>query len=696
MEKYQLDKIRNVGFFGHGDSGKTSLAEAVLFKAGVIKRLGSVDEGNTVSDFDPDEQKRTLSVNATPLTFEWKGHKINLVDTPGYADFIGEVIATLRVVDGAVFIISAVAGVEVQTELIWEMADEKELPRLVFINKMDRENADFQRCLDQLVELYGSKVVPFQLPIGAEHDFKGVVDLIANKAYIYDEKGEAAEGEIPPEMAEEVERAREKVMEGAAEASDELMEKYLEEEEIAEEEVLEALLTGVSEGKIVPVFCGSAAKVAAVELLIDAMINSLPSPLDAPAVTATRKSTGENLSLHASEDGPLAALVFKTVSDPYVGRLTYFRVFSGVLSSDSMVYNSSRESDERVGQVFVIRGKNQIPVKEIPAGDIGGVAKLSSTATGDTLCDKSDPLLLPPIEFPDPVMSLAVEPKTKGDEDKLSTALARLSEEDPSFHVRRDNEIKQTIISGMGETHLEIMMDRMTRKFGVNVETALPKVPYKETIRRSSKAEGKHKKQTGGHGQFGIAWVEIEPMERGSGFEFVDKIVGGVIPKQFIPSVEKGIRKAMEEGFLAGYPLVDIRATVYDGKYHPVDSSDISFQIAGSLAIKNALPDADPFLLEPIMNVEILVPETFMGDVIGDLNAKRGKILGMEPVGGLQRIRAQVPLAEMLRYSIDLRSITGGRGSFRMEFSHYEEVPSHLAQKIIEAAKSEKEKEKSS
>ncbi len=692
MEKYATEKIRNVGLFGHNDTGKTSLAEAILFNAGVIKRLGKVDEGNTVSDFDPDEQKRGISVKATPLTFEWKGHKINLLDTPGFADFIGEVVSTLRVIDGAVFVISAVAGVEVQTEIIWKMADEFGYPRIVFVNKMDRENASFQRCLDQLTELYGSRVVPFQLPIGEEQGFRGVVDLIANKAYVYGEGGKAEETDIPPEMSDQVQAAREKVIEGAAEASDALMEKYLEGEELDEKEVLDALLQGVTEGTLVPVLCGSATRNIAVDLLTAAMVNTLPSPLRLQEVRGTRRGSGEELAFPAREDAPLAALVFNTISDPYVGRLSYFRVFSGTVRSDSSVYNSTRDKEERVGQVFVVRGKTQIPVRELPAGDIGGVAKLSDTSTGDTLCDKENPIILPPIKFPEPIMSLAVEPMSKGDEDKLSTALSRLAEEDPTFTVHRDTEVKQTIISGMGEMHLDIMMERMSRKFGVNVKTDLPRVPYKETIRKTARAEGKHKKQTGGHGQFGIAWVEIEPLERGGGFEFVDKIVGGVIPKQFIPSVEKGIRKAMEEGYLAGYPIVDIRATVYDGKYHPVDSSDISFQIAGSLALKNAMAEADPYLLEPIMNVEILVPEAFMGDVMGDLNAKRGRILGMEAVGGLQRIRAQVPLAEMLRYSIDLRSITGGRGTFRMELSHYEEVPSHLAAKIIEAAKQEKEK----
>lgn len=691
MDRYEMEMIRNVALFGHGETGKTSLAEAMLFDAGVVTRMGRVDEGNTLSDFDPDEHKKTISVNATPLTFEWKGVKINLMDTPGFADFIGEVIATLRVVESGVFVISAVAGVEVQTELIWKMAEEENLSRLFFINKMDRENADFHRCLQQLQDLYGSRVVAFQLPIGQEHDFRGVVDLVANKAYTYDDKGKRQETEIPDEMKAMVDSAREKIIEGAAEANDELMMKYLEEEEIGEDEVLSALLKGVSDGTLVPVLCGSATHNIGADLLMNFVANSLPSPAKIKEIVGRRKGGEEEVVLEARAGAPLSALVFKTVSDPYVGKLTYFRVFSGSISSDSTIYNPVTDSDERLGQVFVIRGKDQIACGEIPAGDIGGVAKLSDTNTGDTLCEKGTSLILPAIEFPDPVMSLAVEPKTKGDEDKLSMALSRLSEEDPSFHVRRDTEVKQTVISGMGEAHLDIMMERMARKFGVNVNSTLPRVPYKETVRRTARAEGKHKKQTGGHGQFGIAWVEISPLERGEGFEFVDKIVGGVIPKQFIPSVEKGIRKEMEEGPLSGNPIVDFKATLYDGKYHPVDSSDISFQIAGALALKNAVASADPYLLEPIMNVEIMVPEAYMGDVIGDLNAKRGRILGMEPEGGLQRIRANVPLAEMLRYSIDLRSITGGRGSFKMEFSNYEEVPSHVANKVIEASREDKE-----
>ncbi len=690
MEKYAMESIRNVALFGHGGSGKTSLSEAMLFDAGVTTRMGRVDEGNTVSDFEPDEQKKKISVSTSLLPFEWNNHKVNLLDVPGFPDFIGETIQAMRVADGAIFVISAVSGLEVQAEIVWRMADELKLPRLVFINKMDRENASFQNCLDELTEVFGTRIFPLQLPIGEEHDFRGVVDLTKNKAIVYSDD-KSSEEDPPADMEDQIAEARERLIEGAAETSDDLMERYLNEEEISSEEVYSALLSGIARGAIVPVLCGSSTHNIGIQPLMDAIVNGLPSPSIRTEITGVKPGGDQEVTLKCDEKSPLSALVFKTISDPYVGKLTYFRVFSGSVKADSPIYNSTRDKEERVGQIFVTRGKAQIAVREIPAGDIGAVPKLSDTATGDTLCEKASQILLPGIEFPDPIMSLAVEPKSKGDEDKLSTALARLAEEDPTFRSRRDAEVKQTIISGMGEAHLEIAMERMARKFGVEVNSSLPKVPYKECVHRSAKAEGKHKKQTGGHGQFGIAWVEVAPQERGSGFVFVDKIVGGAIPRQFIPSVEKGVRKAMEDGFLAGYPIVDLSVTLYDGKFHPVDSSDMSFQIAGSLALRAAMEGADPYLLEPIMDVEILVPEAYMGDVMGDLNSKRGKPLGMEQEGSLQLIRAQVPLSEMFRYSIDLRSITGGRGTFRMSPSHYEEVPSHIAQKIIDQAKADKE-----
>ncbi len=692
MDKYPMEKIRNVALCGHGDAGKTALAEAMLFASGVINRLGNVSDGTTTSDYEPDEQKRQISMNATPLPFEWNKLKVNLIDTPGFADFIGEVIGALRAVDSVIFVLSAVSGVEVQTELIWKRADALGMPRLVFVNKMDRENASFHKCLEQLNGLYGTKVVPLQLPIGEESDFRGLVDLVTNRALVFQGGGNFKEEDIPADMESAVADAREKLIEGVAESNDTLLEKYLEGETLDPAEVNQALLESISNGSLIPVLCGSATHQIGVHQLLDAVATGLPSPLIKEEVAGHKPGSKDEVVFKASPSDPLAALVFKTVSDPYVGKLTYFRVFSGTLKADSGVYNSRSDKEERIGQVFVIRGKNQIPVREIAAGDIGGVAKLSETSTGDTLCDRGKPIVLPAIEFPRPIFSLAIEPKSKGDEDKLGTALQRMADEDPAFSTRRDAEVKQTIISGMGEAHLDSVLDRMARKFGVEVNSSIPRVPYKETIRKSAKAEGKHKKQTGGHGQFGVAFVEIEPLPRGEGFEFVDKIVGGAIPRQFIPAVEKGIREGMEEGVIAGYPVTDIRATLYDGKFHPVDSSELSFKIAGSLALKGAFQEAQPYILEPIMNVEILVPDAFMGDVMGDLNAKRGRIMGMEQSGGLQLIKAQVPLSEMFRYSIDLRSLTGGRGTFTMEFSHYEEAPGNVAEKIIAAYKAEKEK----
>ncbi|MHB8780920.1 MAG: elongation factor G, partial [Candidatus Geothermincolia bacterium] len=691
MDKYPMDRIRNVALFGHGHSGKTSLAEAMLFNAGVINRMGTVSEGNTQSDYDADEHKRQISINTVPLPFDWNNHKVNMIDTPGFADFMGEVVGALRAIDGAVFVLSAVSGVEVQTELIWQKADEASLPRLVFINKMDRENASFGRCLDQLTGLYGSRVVALQLPIGEENSFRGIVDLVGDRALTFDASGKISEEPIPADMEDAVASAREKLLEGVAESNDALLERYLEGESLDPSEVNAALLDSISNGSLIPLLCGSATHNIGIPPLLDAIVTGLPSPLIKAEVAGTKPGTETEIAFAATDEAPLAALVFKTVSDPYVGKLTYFRVFSGKLKADSAVFNPAQEKEERIGQVFVIRGKTQEPAREITAGDIGGVAKLTETATGDTLCERGNPMLLEPIQFPKPVFSLAVAPKSKGDEDKLGSALQRLVDEDPSFNVRRDAGLKQTIISGLGEAHLDSILDRMARKFGVEVVTSQPRIPYLESIRKTSRAEGKHKKQTGGHGQFGVAFVELEPLERGAGFEFVDKIVGGAIPRQFIPAVEKGLREGMDDGFLSGNPITDIRATVYDGKFHPVDSSEMSFKIAGSLALKGALEGAQPYILEPIAEAEILVPEAFMGDVIGDLNAKRGRIMGMEPRGGLQAIKAQVPVAEMARYSIDLRSITGGRGTFTMDFSHYEEAPSNVAEKIIAAARQEKE-----
>lgn len=690
MKAYKADAIRNVALVGHGGCGKTSLSEALLFSAGAIDRMGRVDDGTTTSDYDPDEVKRKISVNATLLPCEWKGVKINFVDTPGYADFVGDVKSALRVVEGALIVVCAVSGIEVGTETVWAFAEEYNVPRAIFVNKMERENADFYAVTEALRVRFGNRIVPVQLPIGSQDTFKGIVDLVRMKAYTGSGKS-VVEGEIPGDMAEAVAKYRESLVEAAAENDDELITKYLEGEELTSEEVAKGVAAGIRAGKLVPIFCGSALSNIGTASLLDEITSSFPSPADAAPQKGVNPQTKAEEERKPSDSEAFSALVFKTLADPYVGKLTYFKVYSGVLKSDSHVFNSTKGIEERVGQVYFLRGKNQEATSEVHAGDIGAVAKLSETGTGDTLCDKAKAVVYPKIEFPSPVYSVAIRAKSKADEDKLGPALSKLADEDPTFEYHREMETGETIISGLGESHVEITVDRLKRKFGVSVDIDTPKIPYRETILTSAKAQGRHKKQTGGRGQFGDCWIEIEPAERGSGFEFVDQIVGGAIPRQFIPAVEKGIREAMERGILAGYPVVDIKATVYDGSFHPVDSSEMAFKMAGILAFQNAAEKASPVILEPMLNVEVTVPEEYMGDIIGDLNGKRGRILGMEPVNGRQVIRAVVPQAEMLRYAIDLRSIARGRGTFKTEFSHYEQVPAHIAQQIIEQRKKERE-----
>lgn len=690
MKAYKADAIRNIALVGHGGCGKTSLSEALLFSAGAIDRMGRVDDGTTTSDYDPDEVKRKISVNATLLPCEWKGVKINFVDTPGYADFVGDVKSALRVVEGALIVVCAVSGIEVGTETAWAFAEEYNVPRAIFVNKMERENADFYAVTEALRVRFGNRLVPVQLPIGSQDTFKGIVDLVRMKAYTGSGKS-VVEGEIPADMAEAVAKYRESLVEAAAENDDELITKYLEGEELTSEEVAKGVAAGIRAGKLVPIFCGSALSNIGTASLLDEITSSFPSPADAEPQKGVNPQTKAEEERKPSDSEAFSALVFKTLADPYVGKLTYFKVYSGVLKSDSHVFNSTKGIEERVGQVYFLRGKNQEATSEVHAGDIGAVAKLSETGTGDTLCDKSKAIVYPKIEFPSPVYSVAIRAKSKADEDKLGPALSKLADEDPTFEYHREMETGETIISGLGESHVEITVDRLKRKFGVSVDIDTPKIPYRETILTSAKAQGRHKKQTGGRGQFGDCWIEIEPAERGSGFEFVDQIVGGAIPRQFIPAVEKGIREAMERGILAGYPVVDIKATVYDGSFHPVDSSEMAFKMAGILAFQNAAEKASPVILEPMLNVEVTVPEEYMGDIIGDLNGKRGRILGMEPVNGRQVIRAVVPQAEMLRYAIDLRSIARGRGTFKTEFSHYEQVPAHIAQQIIEQRKKERE-----
>ncbi len=694
MVKYTSEAIRNIALISHGGAGKTSLTEALLFTSEAVNRLGNIESGTTTTDYDPDEIKRQVTINVGLAPLEWSGVKVNLLDTPGYFDFIGDLLGALRVADCAAVVVCAVSGVEVGTEKVWRYADDFNMPRLVLINKLDRENADFAGTLAQLQDHFGIKVVPVQLPIGKEEDFKGIIDLVEEKAFIFSGDGKKAEEkEIPEELREEASSLREKLIEAAAETEDELLLKYLEGEPLELEEIRQALRRGISQCKIIPVLCGAATKNYGSGPLLDFIKGYLPSPLDRGEVEGILPESGEKVSRATTEKEPFAALVYKTLADPYVGRINYFRIYSGVLNPDSQIYNVNKEKNERIGQLFSMRGKNQISMDEVVAGDIAAVAKLQQTATGDTLCDRSSPFQFTPIDFPDPVISFAVEPKTKGDEEKVSSGLSRFLEEDPTFRLERRAETRQTVISGLGELHLEIIVSRLAQKFGVEVDLSTPRVPYKETIRGQIKVEGKHKKQTGGRGQYGHVYLELEPLPSSEEFIFEDKIFGGVVPKQYVPAVEKGVREAMEEGILAGYPVVNIGVRLVDGSYHTVDSSEMAFKIAAGMAFRKGMEQAQPVLLEPVMNVEIIVPDSFMGDIMGDLNGRRGRIQGVESAGEQQKIRAQVPMAEMFRYSIDLRSMTQGRGFFAMTFSHYEEVPQQFAEQVIAAAKAEKEKE---
>jgi elongation factor G len=691
MKTYNASSIRNVLLVGHGGAGKTTLLEAMLFTSGAITRMGKVEDGNTASDFEPEEVKKGISVSLAMAPVEWNGVKINVLDAPGYADFVGDLRSAIRAVDAVLLVVSAVDGVEVQTEVAWELAAEAGLPRAILINKLDRERASFERTLNELTRSFGTQVAPLALPLGEEHEFEGVADLLSRKAYRYGSGPKADEGEWPDDIARKAEPYREKLMEAVAESDDELIEKYLDRGELSEDEIAHGVKKGFAEARIAPVLCGAGGRPIGVDRVLQFIADEFPSPAERGSITIVAKS-GEEKQRACDVSQPLTALVFKTVSDPYVGHITMFRVFCGKLRPDSGVYNATKATEERVGQLFALRGKEHDTVAEVPAGDIGAVAKLSHTTTGDTFSTKDDPVQIPAVEMPEPLLAFAIEPKTKGDEDKLSTALARLREEDPTFRVERSDETHQTVMYGMGEMHLDVMSERMKRKFGVEVTTALAKIPYRETIRGAGKGLGRHVKQTGGHGQYAICNIEIEPLPRGTGFEYVDKIFGGAIPNQFISSVEKGVVKAMALGVISGNPMVDIRCTLVDGKFHTVDSSDMAFQVAGSLALKEATERAGVVLLEPIVELAVVVPESFTGDIMGDLNSKRAKIQGMESAGaGKQSVKALVPQAEVARYAIDLRSMTGGRGAFAMRFSHYEEVPSHLAEKIIAEAQKAKE-----
>jgi elongation factor G len=678
LRVYASKKLRNIGILAHGGAGKTSLTEAILFNAGHTTRIGKVDDGTTVTDYLPEEIKRKVTVSTTLAPVEWKEHKLNILDTPGYADFIGEVRSAMRAADSIVLVVDGVAGVEVQTEVHWEAAEEAEKPRIIFVNKLDRENANYYRVLDDLKQHFGTKIAPLMLPIGVEENFSGVVDILRQKAYKF-EGNKCQEIPVPEELKSEIEKYREPLTEAAAEGDDELLMKYLDGESLNEQELYQGLRQGIKDAKVVPVFCGSALKNIGVQPLMDALIEFLPSPVDLDGEDAANK--------------PLAAIVFKTMADPYVGKISFVRVEHGTLKSDSTIYNLNKQKEERYGSLLLLRGKTQDTVSEAQAGDIVCIAKLSETTTGDTLGLKDKTSLLEGVSFPSPIFSVAVKAKSRNDEDKVGTALSRLVEEDPTLKVEKNIETKETLMTGMGETHLDIIIERMQKKFGVDVSTSTPRVPYRETIRGTAEYEYKHKKQSGGHGQYGHVKLRFEPYPDGE-FEFAETIFGGAVPKNYFPAVEKGIREAMAEGVLAGYPMTNIKVTLYDGSYHEVDSSEMSFKIAASMCFKKGVENARPVLMEPIMDVEVRVPEQYMGDIIGDLNGKRGRILGMEPEGKMQLVKAQVPLAEMYRYAIDLKSITQGRGNFSMQFSHYEDVPQQTAKEIIENAAMEKEQEK--
>ena len=688
MDQFGPEKIRNIALLSHAGAGKTSAAEAMLFTAKAINRLGKVDDGSSTSDYDPDEIKRKISINLSLLPCQWQDTKINIIDTPGYSDFIGEVKAGIRVSEGVVVVICAASGVEVGTEQVWGYCQEAGLPRLIFVNKMERENADFFKTVNDIQARFGPRCLPVQIPIGAHNDFQGIVDLLTLKAYT---GSPPKEGEVPASLQGQVSTYREKLIEAAAETDDALIEKYLGGEGLTPEEIIHGLKKAVASGSFFPILAGSALQNVCIDRLLDAMVNYLPSPAERE-VAAVAGDKEEKIKPNAGES--LAALVFKTTADPYVGKLTYFRVYRGAIDSNSQVWNASRGSAERIGQLFTLRGKNQEPVAKVSAGDIGAVAKLNVTSTGDTLSTQNKPVKLAPIVFPQPVFDEAVSPKTKADLDKLGTALSRITEEDPTLRVRREYDTGETLLSGMGDTQLAVAAEKMQRKFGVSVILDTPKVPYKETITVPvPNAEYKHRKQTGGHGQYGHVIMELEPLPRGTGNEFAERVVGGTVPKNYIPAVEKGFNEAIQDGVLAHHPVVDVRATLYDGSFHPVDSSEICFKIAGAQAFKKGLAQGHPILLEPIVNIRITVPNDLTGDIIGDLNTKRARVQGMNPSGNINVIEAQVPLAEVLRYAIDLKSMTQGRGTYTMEFNRYEEVPAQISQRII-AQKAEEKPER--
>lgn len=686
MKDYIVEKLRNICLMSHGGAGKTTLAEAILFNTGVLDRLGRVADGNTTTDYDPEEIKRKISISTSMAPCEWKDHKINLLDTPGYFDFVGEVKEGIRVADGSIIVVSAKSGVAVGTEKSWAYAKEHSIPKMFYINKMDEENANFFGVLDKLINTFGKGVVAFQLPIIEGEKFTGYVDVINMNAKKFD-KDKLVDAAIPDDLLDKIQGVKDSLNEAIAETSEALMEKYFGGEEFTHDEIKEGICLGIADGSLVPVFCGSAIHNLGVQILMDAIIEYMPSPADRPAVKAQKAGSDEVIEVKAVTDAPVSALIFKTVADPFVGKISLFRVYSGVLKTDSVLYNSTTEKTEKIANLFVMRGKKQIPVDKLIAGDIGGVAKLQGANTNDTLCDQSKKIVFDKIEFPEPAISLAVEPKSKGDEEKIGQGLQKLMDEDPTMKVTLNTETHQTLISGVGEQHLDVIVSKLKAKFGVSVNLIDPKVPYRETIKKKVKVEGKHKKQSGGHGQYGHVWIEFEHGDS-ENLVFEEKIFGGSVPRQYFPAVEKGLHEAIVKGVLAGYPVVNLKATLVDGSFHPVDSSEMAFKIAARLAYKKGLEQATPVLLEPIAHVEVYVPDHYMGDIIGDLNKRRGRILGMNPQeNGIQQVVAEVPQAEMFKYATDLRSMTQGRGYFKLWFVRYEEAPPMVSQKVIEEAK---------
>lgn len=687
--EFPLEKTRNIGIMAHIDAGKTTTTERILFYTGRVHKIGEVHDGAATMDWMVQEQERGITITSAATTAHWKGYRINIIDTPGHVDFTVEVERSLRVLDGSVAVFCAKGGVEPQSETVWRQADKYNVPRIAYVNKMDITGADFYRVVDMMKSRLGAHPVPVQLPIGVEDTFQGVIDLIEMKAIIYvDDLGRTSEVvDIPADMQEQAEKYRQELLDAVAESDDELMMKYLEGEELTVQEIKQALRQATITNKLTPVLCGSSYRNKGVQPLLDAVVEYLPSPVDIPAVKGVNPETGEEDQRHASDSEPFSALAFKIMADPFVGKLAFFRVYSGTVAAGSYVYNATKGKRERLGRILRMHANHRAEVEMAYAGDIAAAVGLKETGTGDTLCDEKNPIVLESMVFPDPVISVAIEPKTKADQDKMAIALQRLSDEDPTFRMHTDTETGQTIISGMGELHLEIIVDRLQREFNVDANVGKPQVAYRETIKKTVKAEGKFIRQTGGHGQYGHCWLELAPQEPGKGFEFENKIVGGVIPREYIPAIESGVKEAMENGVLAGYPVVDVKVTVYDGSYHEVDSSEMAFKIAGSLGFKTGAEKAQPILLEPVMKVEVVVPEEYMGDVIGDLNGRRGRIEGMESRAGAQVITSFVPLAEMFGYATDLRSRTQGRGNYSMEFDHYEEVPKNIAETIISKVK---------